>query len=115
MLLLVLAFAVFAWGLHYKLSLYRSGATCSREAAAKLLSQKERPLAGFEAGRLLLHGLSGPLVSRRVFASTVAARPANERPEPGEYAASLEPEANSAAERLRHLDSSDPRGPPSTI
>ena len=41
---LMLAFAVFGWGLHYKLSLYdRSGSSCSQAPDAKLLSEKERP------------------------------------------------------------------------
>jgi hypothetical protein len=40
-LFLLLGFAVFAWGSHYKLSLYRSGGA-RRTVPAKLLSQKER-------------------------------------------------------------------------
>jgi hypothetical protein len=40
---LMLAFAVCFWGLHYKLSLYHLGATQTASPAAKLLSQKERP------------------------------------------------------------------------
>jgi hypothetical protein len=40
-LFLLLGFAVFAWGSHYKLSLYRSSGA-RRTVPAKLLSQKER-------------------------------------------------------------------------
>jgi hypothetical protein len=43
---LVLAMAVFGWGLHYKLSLYHTAAPATeRQPEAKLLSQKERPQA----------------------------------------------------------------------
>jgi hypothetical protein len=39
----LLSFAVFGWGLHYKLSLYNTSATSSPTGiAAKLLSQQER-------------------------------------------------------------------------
>lgn len=41
----MLAFAVCGWGLHSKLSLYHCGPASSDGHAAKLLSQKERPLA----------------------------------------------------------------------
>lgn len=44
--LLMLSFAVFGWGLQYKLSLYQSKDSISHQAPeAKLLSQKERPAA----------------------------------------------------------------------
>jgi hypothetical protein len=40
----LLAFAVFGWGLHSKLSLYHVGAqTSSKIPVAKLLSERERP------------------------------------------------------------------------
>ena len=43
MLLFLLSFAVFGWGLHYKLSLYNASAPPSSTGmAAKLLSQQER-------------------------------------------------------------------------
>jgi hypothetical protein len=44
----VLAFAVFSWGVRYKLSLYNP---VTHMSAAKLLSQRERP-ATFEATKL---------------------------------------------------------------
>jgi hypothetical protein len=43
--LLMLAMAVFAWGLQYKLSLYKSNTIAHTAPEAKLLSEKERPLA----------------------------------------------------------------------
>jgi len=43
----MLAMAVFAWGLQYKLSLYKSKQSIEHLApVAKLLSQKERPVTG---------------------------------------------------------------------
>ena len=42
---LMLAIAVFSWGLHYKMSLYCPKATQSNVPVAKLLSQKERPVS----------------------------------------------------------------------
>lgn len=41
-LMLMLGFAVFGWGLHYKLSLYSHSALPSVRQPAKLLSQQER-------------------------------------------------------------------------
>ena len=41
--MLLLAFAVFGWGLHYKLTLYEQAAQVrASEPAAKLLSERER-------------------------------------------------------------------------
>lgn len=48
LVIVLLAFAVFSWGVRYKLSLYNPSAHVS---AAKLLSQRERP-ATVEAARL---------------------------------------------------------------
>jgi hypothetical protein len=43
MAMLLLAFAVFGWGLHYKLTLYEQGPQVrASEPAAKLLSERER-------------------------------------------------------------------------
>jgi hypothetical protein len=45
--LLTLSMAIFGWGLQYKLSLYQGkGSITHLTPEAKLLSQKERPLAG---------------------------------------------------------------------
>jgi len=45
--LLTLSMAIFGWGLQYKLSLYQGkGSIAHLTPEAKLLSQKERPLAG---------------------------------------------------------------------
>ena len=115
MFLLMLGLAVFAWGLHYKLSLYRSAAAHQRQPAAKLLSQKERPSAVMRMERLLYHGLPAPVVTRRALAGTVAALPANGDAQPDRRGSRVEPEANPVAERFRYLDSFDPRGPPAAV
>jgi len=48
--ILFLAFAVFGWGLQYKLSLYDSpGSIAASTPHAKLLSQKERPAVARDA------------------------------------------------------------------
>lgn len=44
-MLAVLSISLFSWGLGYKLSLYHSGQCHPKMTAAKLLSQRERPLA----------------------------------------------------------------------
>jgi hypothetical protein len=119
MFLLVLAFAVFAWGLHYKLSLYRSEAAQHRQAAAKLLSQKERPFAGTEMERLLLHGLPVPVTARASAAPSAATGLA--LPATGDlallsgHAGLVEREVNRVAEQFRHRDPFAPRGPPRTV
>ena len=51
-LVLTLVAAVCFWGLHYKLSLYQSAAARSSLPAAKLLSQKERPISSSDVGSL---------------------------------------------------------------
>jgi hypothetical protein len=53
----MLAFAVFSWGVQYKLSLYNSEAHMSE---AKLLSQKERPTTS-EATELAGDPLANPM------------------------------------------------------
>jgi hypothetical protein len=51
--ILIVALAVFGWGLHYKLSLYDSpGDHSAAVPHAKLLSQKERPAASTATGSI---------------------------------------------------------------
>jgi len=59
--ILIVAFAVFGWGLHYKMSLYASPSSHSTAVPhAKLLSQKERPPASTEAGSTRLESRRQP-------------------------------------------------------
>jgi hypothetical protein len=62
-LALLLALAVSVWGLHYKLSLYYPSATGVRGPAARLLSQKERPVASAQLDQALAIGK--PAISAR--------------------------------------------------
>ncbi len=70
---LLLAFAVSGWGLQYKLSLYLPQAGHARGPVAKLLSQKERPVASaqleqtVDSGRPILRG-HHPIVTRSLAA-----------------------------------------------
>jgi len=59
--ILIVAFAVFGWGLHYKMSLYDSPSSHSTAVPhAKLLSQKERPAASTDAGSIRLQSQRQP-------------------------------------------------------
>lgn len=69
---LLLAFAVSGWGLHYKLSLYSSTALKGRGPAAKLLSQKERPVAASQLEQLAVADATD-IAHRTVAAYTLAA------------------------------------------
>ena len=55
---LLLAFAVCGWGLHYKLSLYHPPANHAHGPDAKLLSQKERPVAATQNEQLAVGSLA---------------------------------------------------------
>lgn len=57
-LLAVLSISLFSWGLGYKLSLYHSQHCRPKMAAAKLLSQKERPVT---AQSSMARGSSAPI------------------------------------------------------
>jgi hypothetical protein len=62
--LLMLSMAVFGWGLQYKLSLYKAKNSITHLAPeAKLLSQKERPMALPPAGELPTELPSLPWIS----------------------------------------------------
>jgi hypothetical protein len=61
--LVVVCLSVFTWGLHYKLSLYRSTEqTCAKMPAAKLLSPKERPPIAVQQAQLLPSWTLAPVV-----------------------------------------------------
>jgi hypothetical protein len=59
--ILIVALAVFGWGMQYKMSLYDSPSNHSGAIPhAKLLSQKERPAASTEAGSIRLKSQRQP-------------------------------------------------------
>jgi hypothetical protein len=51
--ILILAFAVFGWGLQYKLSLYEPDSVSTQIPHAKLLSPKERPVSTIDLNSVL--------------------------------------------------------------
>ena len=116
LLLAMLAFAVFAWGLNYKLSLYRSETAQHRGPEAKLLSQRERPAPCTQMEGPLLSGRTTFRIACQILRDTAAALPANAyvaisyrdrgdaRPQPG-----------ADAKRSRYLVTCNPRGPPTTV
>jgi hypothetical protein len=77
--ILIVALAVFGWGLHYKLSLYDlPGNHSAAVPHAKLLSQKERPAASTAAGSIRLESRRQPssiFYARVVLAAIVTALP----------------------------------------
>lgn len=65
--MLLLAFAVFGWGLHYKLTLYEQAAQVgASQPAAKLLSERERGSAKARPG---VTELSKPLLEAAILIS----------------------------------------------
>jgi hypothetical protein len=76
-LAVALSFAVFLWGLQYKVSLYYSAAAQRAIPAAKLLSQRERPLASAALERLTHAGLPLTAFAGRSLHDAVAELPAN--------------------------------------
>jgi len=114
--LVMLALAVFGWGLHYKLSLYRSRSHLARPAqAAKLLSQKERPVSGLQVERLLSRGSLLPAASQRTVAGAAAlaafagTQPALER------AGGLSGLPHAPRANLLYRIPSNPRAPPPAL
>ena len=72
--ILIVALAVFGWGLHYKMSLYDSPNSHSTAVPhAKLLSQKERPAASTEAGLIRLESQRQVVPAAIVTGSAIAA------------------------------------------
>jgi len=107
---LLLAFAVFAWGLQYKLSLYHSETRQTGVPEAKLLSPKERLTAPLETV-----ALTGSLfiASNRNIVPTAAAFPSHSF-----FGAELridgllQSNRGSSAPQFPLLSSSNPRAPP---
>ncbi|WP_158824199.1 hypothetical protein [Granulicella sp. S156] len=115
MLAVALAFAVFVWGLQYKVSLYYSAAAQHAIPAAKLLSQRERPLASAPLERLTLEGLPLAAFTSKLLHSTVAELPANAHLEALERSGErLRTQPSFNASDSRHFSRIAPRAPPFT-
>jgi hypothetical protein len=116
LLLAMLAFAVFAWGLHYKLSLYRSETVQHRGPEAKLLSQRERPVPCTQMQGPLLSGRFAPRIVCRILRDTAAALPAYAYVEISDrYLGGANPQSGPNAKRFRFLVPCNPRGPPTAV
>ena len=116
LLLAMLAFAVLAWGLHYKLSLYGSEAAQHLGPRAKLLSQRERLAPCTEMDGPLLSGWPAPRMACPLFRVTAPALTENAHAAISDrYLEDAMPQLGSLAKRSRHLVPSNPRGPPSAV
>ena len=115
MLAVALSFAVFLWGLQYKVSLYYSEAAQHAIPAAKLLSQRERPLASAPLERLTHAGLPLATFTGKSLHGIVAELPANAYLEalnrPGEL---LRTPRSPGASESRKFSPTAPRAPPIT-
>ena len=115
MLAMALAFAVFVWGLQYKVSLYYSAAAQHAIPAAKLLSQRERPLASAPLERRTLDGLPLAAFTGKSLHGTVADLPANAHLETMDRSGErLRTQASFRASDSRHFSRIAPRAPPIT-
>lgn len=109
----MLSFAVFLWGIQYKLSLYHSEVAQRIVPVAKLLSQKERPSFSTQLERFLLTEHPLPKTpSKKLFTTHIAQEP------PTQIAISIRVERAvrlpdcGAARKLHDIDLSSPRAPP---
>ena len=115
-ILAILALAVFAWGLQYKLSLYRPEVNQSSLLAAKLFPPKERLVSSAQRQRTLCAGRPASLISRQLFTSASAALPTSgfavRRPE---YAQRVKLRSTPVEARSPYRDLQNPRGPPIAV
>jgi hypothetical protein len=111
----VLGLAVFVWGLHYKISLYQSEAAQRSVPAARLFSQKERPVAGTQMEKRLRPGQLVAKFTHRVLGDTVAALPLNAHASAKTNTETIAGQSNPGGPHLQHLILADLRGPPIAI
>jgi hypothetical protein len=113
LLFIMLSFAVFVWGVQYKLSLYHSEIAQRAIPAAKLLSQKERLSFSTQLESLLLPGRPLPTTPSKQFFPTHISQQA-----PAQLAVSIRLErelrvpTRSRATESYDIDLSPPRAPP---
>ena len=112
--IVTLALAVSSWGLQYKLSLYHAAGVRHSMPAAKLLSQKERPVASSLPEASLLAGQPVGHATHPIVPDHFAALPANAYLEA--QRSSEEPPASPVARALPRLlvSPAGPRAPPVT-
>jgi len=110
LLFTMLSFAVFLWGIQYKLSLYHSEVVRRAVPVAKLLSQKERPSFSTQLERFLLTEHPVPKAPSRNFFTT--------QESPTQFAISIRLERTvrlpdcGPTPKPHDIDLSSPRAPP---
>jgi hypothetical protein len=114
-LTVLLAFCVFQWGLHYKLSLYHVVANEQSRPAAKLLSQRERPVASVHTEGFLLSGSPIPTASLSIPSAFAAFLTNTSLAIPFGYMGAVEALPGPDASCLRHPGPCSLRGPPTAI
>jgi hypothetical protein len=115
-ILAILGLAVFAWGLQYKLSLYRPEANRNSVLAAKLFPPKERLVSSAQRQRTLCSGRPASLVGRQVYSSASAALPADSCAPPRlEYTQGMTPRSTPVEARSPYRNPRNPRGPPIAV
>jgi len=116
LLVLLLGFAVFLWGMRYKLSLYQSDAAQRAVPAAKLLSQKERPVSSDKLANSFIAGQPLCAVFHKTPRNTHTALPADAYLE-GSYLSEelLDKAHGRCVLQLPCALSSSPRAPPIAV
>ena len=110
---LMLAFAVFAWGLQYKLSLYHSASRTNAVPVVKLLSPRERQNANSHIEELLLAGRALGVQVHQTILDTVANLPGIAYPTSLDRSRELlGPQHSSNVPRFPERSLSNPRAPP---
>src|ERR1700761_7397652 len=74
-ILAILAFAVFAWGLQYKVSVYQTETAQHSVLGAKLFSQKQRLTSGVQKQRSLRSGRPASAAGLRPFTTSASGLP----------------------------------------
>jgi hypothetical protein len=115
LLALMLGFAVFLWGVQYKLSLYCSEATQRTIPAAKLLSETEQLISSAQLNRFLAVGRPLSIATRKpIHGASIAA---TEDVRLSHFVRSVEmwQQFYQAATCFPRLIQSNPRAPPITV
>jgi hypothetical protein len=115
LLALMLGFAVFLWGVQYKLSLYCSEATRRAIPAAKLLSEAEQPISSARLDRFLAVGRPLSAATRKPIRDASIAAMEDVRFSHFDRAVEIRQQLYQAATCFPRLIQSHPRAPPITV
>jgi hypothetical protein len=111
----MLGFAVFLWGVQYKLSLYCSEATQRTIPAAKLLSETEQPISGTQLNRFLAVGNPLSVAARKPIPDVSIATTEGIHLSNFDRSGEMWQQLYQAAMCLPRLIQSHPRAPPITV